>query len=113
MTSVMLATYPETFAGGAIIAGLPYGCAASVKEAFEAMFNERLTSARALGDRVRAASRYQGSLAQALRLAWECGPDRKTVECRGDHWSVAQCARALGSSLARGESHRPPAPCLA
>ncbi|MGM0915815.1 MAG: extracellular catalytic domain type 1 short-chain-length polyhydroxyalkanoate depolymerase, partial [Pseudomonadota bacterium] len=24
MTSVMLATYPETFAGGAIIAGLPY-----------------------------------------------------------------------------------------
>lgn len=60
MTSVMLATYPETFAGGAIIAGLPYGCAASVKEAFEAMFNERLTSARALGDRVRAASRYQG-----------------------------------------------------
>src|SRR5215212_11736354 len=25
MTSVMLATYPEVFAGGAIIAGLPYG----------------------------------------------------------------------------------------
>jgi poly(hydroxyalkanoate) depolymerase family esterase len=48
MTSVMLATYPEVFAGGAIIAGLPYGCAASAKEAFEAMFNERLTSARAL-----------------------------------------------------------------
>ncbi len=27
MTSVMLATYPEVFAGGGIIAGLPYGCA--------------------------------------------------------------------------------------
>lgn len=34
MVSVMLATYPELFAGGAIIAGLPYGSASSVQEAF-------------------------------------------------------------------------------
>ena len=27
MTSVMLATYPEVFAAGAIIAGLPFGIA--------------------------------------------------------------------------------------
>ena len=27
MASVMLATYPEVFAGGGIVAGLPYGCA--------------------------------------------------------------------------------------
>jgi poly(hydroxyalkanoate) depolymerase family esterase len=27
MTAVMLATYPDLFAGGAIIAGIPYGCA--------------------------------------------------------------------------------------
>ena len=27
MTSVMLATYPEVFAGDGIVAGLPYGCA--------------------------------------------------------------------------------------
>jgi poly(3-hydroxybutyrate) depolymerase len=26
MTAVMLATYPEVFAGGGIVAGLPYGC---------------------------------------------------------------------------------------
>jgi poly(hydroxyalkanoate) depolymerase family esterase len=45
MASVMLATYPEIFAGGAIIAGLPYGCAASVQEALEAMFQERAMSA--------------------------------------------------------------------
>jgi poly(hydroxyalkanoate) depolymerase family esterase len=37
MTSVMLATYPELFAGGAIIAGLPYGCAKTMPEAFERM----------------------------------------------------------------------------
>src|SRR5690348_5932363 len=30
MASVMLATYPEVFAGGAIIAGLPYRCASNV-----------------------------------------------------------------------------------
>ena len=60
MTSVMLATYPEVFASGAIIAGLPYGCASSVEEAFEAMSQERSPSTRALGDRVRAASRRHG-----------------------------------------------------
>jgi poly(3-hydroxybutyrate) depolymerase len=38
MASVMLATYPEVFAGGAITAGRPYGCANNVQQAFEAMF---------------------------------------------------------------------------
>ncbi|HLH96223.1 MAG TPA: PHB depolymerase family esterase [Xanthobacteraceae bacterium] len=60
MASVMLATYPEIFAGGAIIAGLPYGCASNVQQAFEAMFTEQDRPAKTLGDRVRAASSYQG-----------------------------------------------------
>jgi poly(hydroxyalkanoate) depolymerase family esterase len=60
MASVMLATYPEIFAGGAIIAGLPYGSASSVQEAFEAMFNDRAPSSRALGDQVRGASNHPG-----------------------------------------------------
>ena len=59
MASVMLATYPEVFAGGAIIAGLPYGCASNVQQAFEAMFAEQGHPAQALGDRVRAASRHR------------------------------------------------------
>jgi len=33
MTAVMLATYPELFAGGAIVAGVPYKCANDVGEA--------------------------------------------------------------------------------
>jgi poly(hydroxyalkanoate) depolymerase family esterase len=37
MASVMLATYPEVFAGGAIIAGLPYGCASTIPQAFDRM----------------------------------------------------------------------------
>jgi feruloyl esterase len=60
MASVVLATYPEVFAGGAIIAGLPYGCASNVQQAFEAMFTEQGKVAQALGDRVRAASRHRG-----------------------------------------------------
>ena len=60
MASVMLATYPEVFAGGAIIAGLPYGCAKTVQQAFEAMFTDQRSSERALGDRIRAASPYRG-----------------------------------------------------
>ena len=60
MATVMLSTYPEVFAGGAIVAGLPYGSASSVQEAFEAMFNGSAASARALGDRVRGASRHRG-----------------------------------------------------
>jgi poly(hydroxyalkanoate) depolymerase family esterase len=37
MTAVMLATYPELFAGGAIIAGLPFGSAHNVPQAFDRM----------------------------------------------------------------------------
>ena len=36
MTAVMLATYPEVFAGGAIIAGVPYKCATTSSEAIHA-----------------------------------------------------------------------------
>jgi poly(hydroxyalkanoate) depolymerase family esterase len=37
MTSIMLASYPEKFAGGAILAGLPHGAAMNAKEAFQQM----------------------------------------------------------------------------
>jgi poly(hydroxyalkanoate) depolymerase family esterase len=33
MTAVMMATYPETFAGGAPVAGIPYGCAKTSADA--------------------------------------------------------------------------------
>ena len=37
MSSAMLAAYPDMFASGAIIAGLPFGAASSMSEAFSAM----------------------------------------------------------------------------
>jgi len=60
MTSVMLATYPEVFAGGAIIAGLPYGTAASIAEAFDRMRAHGGPSAAALGALVTNASPHKG-----------------------------------------------------
>ncbi len=60
MASAMLAAYPDVFAGGAIIAGLPYRCATSVPEAFECMFQGQTRPAREWGDLVRAASRHTG-----------------------------------------------------
>ena len=60
MTAAMLATYPELFAGGAIIAGLPYGAADGMHQAFEAMHSVRHRSPREWGDLVRAASPHPG-----------------------------------------------------
>jgi poly(3-hydroxybutyrate) depolymerase len=61
MTSVMLATYPEVFAGGAIIAGLPYGCADTIPEAFRSMQGQfGGPTAGQLATRLRGASDHDG-----------------------------------------------------
>ncbi|WP_242136880.1 PHB depolymerase family esterase [Sphingomonas sp. TREG-RG-20F-R18-01] len=60
MASVMLATYPETFAAGAIIAGLPYGCATNVQHAFGAMRSGGRTRPDALAELIRRASDHDG-----------------------------------------------------
>ncbi len=69
MTSVMLATYPDVFAGGAIIAGLPYGAANNVQQAFENMFKCPPRPARVWGDLVRAASPHNGAWPRDVSLA--------------------------------------------
>jgi feruloyl esterase len=60
MAAVMLATYPDVFAAGGIVAGLPYGAAANVQEALHAMFESPERSPRQWGDLVRSASSFQG-----------------------------------------------------
>jgi poly(hydroxyalkanoate) depolymerase family esterase len=60
MTSVMLATYPEMFAAGAIIAGLPYGVASNMREALTGMHGARVHSPHDLGEFVRKASQHEG-----------------------------------------------------
>jgi poly(hydroxyalkanoate) depolymerase family esterase len=60
MTSVMLATYPDVFAGGAIIAGLPYGGAISASQAISRMRGSIVQSDDELGALVRNASAHRG-----------------------------------------------------
>jgi poly(hydroxyalkanoate) depolymerase family esterase len=56
MTSVMLAAYPDVFAAGAIVAGLPFGVADNLQAALGAMYAGRAWSAADLGDLVRGAA---------------------------------------------------------
>lgn len=60
MANVMLATYPEVFSGGAIIAGLTYGAAASIPEAFDRMRGHGLPDAATLQSLLRNASHHCG-----------------------------------------------------
>jgi poly(hydroxyalkanoate) depolymerase family esterase len=60
MTAALLATYPEVFAGGAVIAGLPFGVATNVREALHGMFQSPARPASELGDLVRNASDHKG-----------------------------------------------------
>ncbi|MDP1911726.1 PHB depolymerase family esterase [Brevundimonas sp.] len=59
MAAVMLATRPGMFAGGAVIAGLAYGAADSLAEAFGAMRQTRVAGPGS-ADKVRAATGHRG-----------------------------------------------------
>ena len=82
MTSVMLATYPETFAGGAIIAGLPFGVASNVREALNGMFQSSSRPARELGDMVRNASNHRGPWPKLS--VWHGSADRTVNPANAD-----------------------------
>jgi poly(3-hydroxybutyrate) depolymerase len=60
MTAAMLATYPDVFAGGAVIAGLPFGTASSLPEALERMRGQAELRPQQLTGLVRAASGHSG-----------------------------------------------------
>lgn len=60
MASVMLATYPDVFAGGAIIAGLAFGAALSVTDAFTRMRGQGFPPDAKLAALVRDASSHSG-----------------------------------------------------
>jgi poly(hydroxyalkanoate) depolymerase family esterase len=74
MTSVMLATYPEIFAGGAIIAGLPFGVASNVREALKGMRSSPARPADELGQLVREASHHRGKWPKVS--VWHGSADR-------------------------------------
>ena len=96
MASVMLATYPETFAGGAIIAGLPYGCADSLQEAFGCMGGRGPGDPAFLASKVREASPHAGPWPRVS--VWQGSADQLVTPANGDA-IVAQWTRLHGLPL--------------
>lgn len=82
MTAVMLATYPEVFAAGAIIAGLSYGAAGSVQQAFSSMANGTQRDAEQLGNHVRLASPHKGPWPRVS--IWHGSADRTVVPANAE-----------------------------
>jgi poly(hydroxyalkanoate) depolymerase family esterase len=82
MTSVMLATYPEVFAGGAVIAGLPYGIATNLQQALNGMYQSPSRPARELGDLVRNASKHKGPWPKLS--VWHGSADRTVNPANAD-----------------------------
>lgn len=98
MAAVMLATYPEVFAGGAVIAGVAYGVADGMVQAFDRMRGHGLSDGTALAAKVRAAAPNGGSWP---RLSIWHGSSDATV--------ASQNATALGAQwrALHGLSDRP------
>ncbi len=87
MAAVMLATYPEVFAGGGLIAGLPYGTAQSMQAALQRMRGRGSESDAALSALVRGASDHQGPWPRVS--VWHGGADT-TVDASNADATVAQ-----------------------
>jgi len=60
MTTVMLGAYPDVFAGGAVMAGLPYKCATGSTAAFSCMSPGKNLTPTEWGNLVRGASSHTG-----------------------------------------------------
>ncbi|MDO9487993.1 MAG: PHB depolymerase family esterase, partial [Sphingomonadaceae bacterium] len=95
MAVAMLAAYPELFAGGAIIAGLPYATATSVPEALDRMRGHRLPAAPALEASVRGASDFTGPW--PTLSVWQGDADR-TVDAVNAEAILAQWRGVHGLS---------------
>ncbi|WP_425995174.1 extracellular catalytic domain type 1 short-chain-length polyhydroxyalkanoate depolymerase [Caulobacter sp. DWR1-3-2b1] len=97
MTAAMLATYPDLFAGGAVIAGLAHGVARGVPDALRVMGRGDGRGAEALGDLV------QRGDATALRLAIWHGDADYTVNAANAQDLTRQWTSATGLSEAPSE----------
>jgi poly(hydroxyalkanoate) depolymerase family esterase len=100
MSAVMLALYPQMFAGGAIIAGLPFGSARDVRDALESMRSASLRTPAQWGELVRAASDHKGPWPRIS--IWHGGLDT-TVNINNAQASMAQWAALHDLPLAAGK----------
>lgn len=110
MASAMLSTYPEVFAGGAVIAGLPFGVAQSVPEAFDRMRGIEGANSAVLSDLVRAASGHSGKW--PTLSVWHGSADQTVDQSNAsalvDQWRTLHGAPRTPSKvdLVHGYPHR-------
>ena len=110
MTAVMLATYPEVFAAGAIIAGLPFGVASNVREALTGMHGSRAHSPHDLGELVRKASHHKGKWPKLS--VWHGSVDRVVNPANADEivkqWLDVHGlpAAPMSEGIVNGHPHR-------
>jgi len=97
MASVMLATYPEVFAAGAIIAGLPFGLANDAAEAFDVMGGRARARVTELAAKVRHASPHRGPWPRVS--VWQGSADHTVAPSNADA-VVQQWAKMHGLSAA-------------
>ncbi|MGI5353279.1 extracellular catalytic domain type 1 short-chain-length polyhydroxyalkanoate depolymerase [Streptomyces sp. CA-250714] len=106
MTSALLAAYPDTFAGGGVIAGLPHGCADSLPSAFTCMNPGVSKTPAQWGDLARAAHpEYTGRRPQVS--VWH-GTADTTVAPRNATESVKQWTNVLGADQNADATHQLP-----
>ena len=82
MAAAMLATYPDLFAAGAIIAGVAYGCASGVAEAFDCMGGRARSGGAELAAKVRRASPHKGPWPRVQ--VWQGSADTTVVPSNAD-----------------------------
>lgn len=97
MTSALLAAYPEVFAGGAVISGLPAGAAQGMPQAFARMRSAGHASAEALAAQVTCATDYAGPWPTVS--VWHGDADR-TVDVSNAAAIVAQWRGVHGLAAA-------------
>ena len=101
MAAAMLASYPDIFAGGAVIAGLPFGCAAGIPEALERMRGQGLPAEASLTRAVRSASPHTGPW-PTLSI-WHGQQDHTVVPANGEA-VLAQWRGLHGLAVAPSET---------
>ncbi|ASW56114.1 PHB depolymerase family esterase [Plantactinospora sp. KBS50] len=96
MSSVMLATYPDVFAAGSILSGIPYACATSLVAAYSCMNPGVDKTPQQWGDLVRNA--YSGYSGSRPRVAIWHGTSDYTVATANATESRDQWTNVLGVS---------------
>ena len=108
MTSVMLASYPELFAGGAVIAGLPFASANSVPEALERMRGQGTPPRRELAARAMAAAdrgRHRPTLS-VWHGTHDTTVDNSNASAIVDQWRDLHGLGAASGSVETVNGHR-------